>query len=145
MKGHEGYCLLTYFIVILIMPLDIETEKIATIIVDCAFKVHQRLGAGLLERVYEQCLLYELRKSGLACKSQHPVTITYDDLLIEDAFRMDILVEDKVVIEVKAVEKMHESADAQLLSYLTMSQKRLGFLINFKVRFIKQGITRLVK
>lgn len=127
------------------MPLDNETEKIATTIVDCAYKVHQKLGAGLLERVYEQCLLHELRKAGLACQSQLPITITYDDLIIKEAFRLDILVEEKIIIEVKAVEKLHESADAQLLGYLTMSNKRLGFLINFKVRFIKNGITRFVK
>jgi GxxExxY protein len=126
------------------MPLDIETEKIATSIVDCAFKVHKRLGAGLLEKVYEQCLIYELKKAGLACQTQLPITLNYDDLIIEDAFRIDILVEDKVVIEIKAVERLHESAEAQILSYLSMSHKKLGFLINFKVRFIKNGITRFV-
>ena len=127
------------------MPLDDETEKIATVIVDCAYKVHKKLGAGLLEKIYEECLLYELRKAGLECKSQIPVTITYDALVIKDAFRLDILVEDKIIIETKAVEKLHESADAQILSHLAMSNKRLGFLLNFRVRFIKNGITRFVK
>jgi GxxExxY protein len=118
------------------MALDTETERIATIIVDCAYKVHQRLGAGLLEKVYEQCLIYEMKKIGLECQFQLPITISYDKLTIEDAFRLDILVENKVIIEVKAVEKLHESAEAQLLSYLTMTGKRLGFLINFKVKYI---------
>ncbi|MES2559624.1 MAG: GxxExxY protein [Bacteroidota bacterium] len=127
------------------MPLDEETEKIATTIVDCAYKVHKKLGPGLLEKVYEQCLVYELRKAGLNCKTQLPIAVQYENLLIQDAFKLDILVEDKVVIEMKAVERMHESVDAQLLSYLTMTGKRLGFLINFKVRFIRQGITRFVK
>lgn len=127
------------------MPLSPETEKIATIIVDCAFKVHQKLGAGLLEKVYERCLIHELEKAGLACQSQLPIAITYDDLEFEEAFRLDILVEDKVIIEVKAVERLHESADAQLLSYLRMSGKQLGFLINFKVRLVKNGITRFVR
>jgi GxxExxY protein len=127
------------------MPLSPETERIATTIVDCAFKVYQKLGAGMLERVYEQCLVHELAKRGLTCKVQLPIAISYDDRLIEDAFRLDVLVEDQVVIEIKAVEKLHESCDAQILSYLTMSKKRLGFLINFEVRFIKQGITRFAK
>lgn len=127
------------------MPLDNETDRIATIIVDCAYKVHKKLGPGLLEKVYEQCLVFELNKSGLNCKTQLPVTIEYETLIIPDAFKLDILVEDKIILEIKAVERMHESADAQLLSYSTMTGKRLGFLINFKVRFIKQGITRFVK
>src|SRR6478609_8142893 len=115
------------------MPLDAETERIATIIVDCAFKVHKRLGPGMLEKVYEKCLIYELQQVGLSCESQLPVAIEYDNLLITDAFRLDVLVEQKVIIEIKAVEKLHESSDAQILSHLAMRRKRLGFLINFKV------------
>lgn len=99
----------------------------------------------MLEKVYEQCLVHELTQKGLSCKVQLPVSIKYDDLTIEDAFRLDILVENEVIIELKAVEKLHESADTQILSHMAMSHKQLGFLINFRVRLIKQGITRFVK
>ena len=126
------------------MSLDYETERIAKIIVDCAFKVHTKLGPGLLERVYEVCLLHELRKTGLKCQSQIPITINYDGIELEEAFRADILVEEKVLIELKALEQLHSSTEAQVLSYLRLTSKRLALLINFRTKYIKNGITRYV-
>lgn len=119
-----------------------ELEKLATIIVNASFNVHKKLGPGLLEKVYETCLIHELKKAGLKIKSQVPVQINYDEIQFDEGFRLDILVEDKVIIEIKAVEKLHDVYEAQLLSYLKLTNLRLGFLINFKVRLFKNGITR---
>jgi GxxExxY protein len=121
-----------------------EVERVAREIVDSAFKVHQTLGPGLLETVYEVCLTHELTKRGLKCLRQAPVNITYDDLMIEAGLRIDLVVENAVVVELKAVEEMKPLFEAQLLTYLKLSGKRLGFLINFNSPLLKQGIKRMV-
>lgn len=126
------------------LDLDNETERIATIVVDSAFKVHKALGPGLLESVYEVCLLHELRLRGLRVESQRPVPILYEGLRIDAALRLDLLVNDLVIVELKAVDKMIPLYDAQLLSYLKLMKKRLAFLINFNVTLIKDGIRRIV-
>ncbi len=122
------------------LPDDIE--DVAREIVDSAFRVHSSLGPGLLEGVYETCLEYELRRRKLVVAKQVPVPIRYEDLQLEAGLRLDLLVEKKVVIEIKAVERMIPVFDAQLLSYLKLAKLRLGFLINFNVPRIRAGIRR---
>jgi GxxExxY protein len=126
------------------VPLSSDLERIATQIVDAAYKIHKKLGPGLLESVYEACLVYELQRRGLRVDRQVPVDIVYEELRIEAGLRLDLLVEGEVIIEIKAVEKMNEIFAAQLISYLKLTGKRLGFLINFNVPLIKDGIQRIV-
>ncbi|MBT3168659.1 MAG: GxxExxY protein [Candidatus Cloacimonetes bacterium] len=121
-----------------------EIELIATEIVDAAFSVHSQLGAGLLEKIYETCFCYELEKRGLNFQKQVAVSIEYDGEKLKDAFRIDVLVEDKIICELKAVNEMNSIYDAQILTYLKLTGKRLGFLINFNVPLIKNGIKRVI-
>ncbi len=119
-------------------------EEIATEIVDAAFKVHSSLGAGLLESVYEVCLSHELSKRNLNVQRQLALPVIYDNLKLDAGFRIDLLVENCIIIELKAVETLLPVHTAQLLTYLKLSKYRVGFLINFNVPLIKQGIKRLV-
>lgn len=125
-------------------PLSDEEERIATAIVDSAFAVHSKLGPGLLESIYETCLCYELRKRNLRVRQQLVVPIHYDDLIFDEGFRLDVLVEDLAICEIKAVERVHPVFEAQILTYLKLMSKRLGFLINFNVPLIKDGIQRII-
>jgi GxxExxY protein len=125
-------------------PIPDLIERVAKEVIDASFKVYQTLGPGLLESVYETCLVHEFSKRGLSCVRQTPVTIKYDDWQIEAGLRIDILVEDSVVVELKAVEEMKPLFEAQLLTYLKLSDKRLGFLINFNSVLLKQGLKRMV-
>ena len=109
-----------------------------------AFKVHAKLGPGLLESVYERVLTHELKKSGLTAITQEPIPMIYETLKIDVGFRLDILVEDKVIIEVKSVEALADVHHKQLLTYLKLSNKRLGLLINFNTADIKKSIIRIV-
>ena len=118
--------------------------ELARQIVDAAYCVHRALGPGMLEKVYEACLLHELNKRSIRCERQVVVPIKYDGLEFDEGFRIDILVEDRIVIELKAVEKHLSLWEAQLLSYLKMSKKTLGFLINFNSPRIKDGIKRMI-
>lgn len=113
-------------------------------IVDAAFKVHAALGPGLLESLYEICLAHELRKRGLECDRQVDLPVEYDGLHFDSGLRLDLLVEDTVVVELKAVEHVHPVHKAQLLSYLRLTGKPVGLLINFHVPLIKDGIQRMV-
>jgi len=122
-----------------------ELERVAAQIVDAAYKVHSTLGPGLLESVYEACLEYELKKRGLRVERQKKVMICYDGMQIDDALRMDLLVEDCVIVEIKAVETMNPVFTAQTLTYLKLTERRLAFLINFNVARIKDGIKRLIR
>jgi GxxExxY protein len=126
------------------LPLSAHEEEIATIIVNCAFKVHKALGPGLLESVYEVCCCHELGKHPVKVLRQVTVPITYDGIIFEDALRLDVLVDDLVVCELKAVETLLPVHEAQLLSQLKLTGKRLGFLINFNVPLMKQGIKRFI-
>jgi GxxExxY protein len=123
---------------------DPQTERIATEIVDAAFKVHKELGAGLLECIYVACLVHELRKRGLQVETEVTVPVFYDGVRLDVGLRLDILVEDKIIIEAKAVEKIIPVHEAQVLTYLKLSQRRLGFLINFNSKLIKDGIKRMI-
>jgi GxxExxY protein len=122
-----------------------EMERIATEIVDAAFRVHTKLGPGLLESVYETCLEYELKKRGLHVERQRIVPIRYDEIVLDDALRMDLLVEGLLIIEVKAVETMNPIFTAQTLTYLKLTERRLAFLINLNVVRINEGIKRIIR
>jgi GxxExxY protein len=125
-----------------ILPENIE--EIARKIVDAAFVVHKTLGPGLLERVYEVCFCHELTKRGLRYLRQVDIPITYDGILFEEGLRLDVLVENDVICELKAVDEMNSVWEAQLLSHLKLTNKELGFLINFNVPRIKDGIKRII-
>jgi GxxExxY protein len=125
-------------------PLSRVVERIAKEIVDSCFAVHSELGPGLLESVYLVCLAHELERRGLRVEIQQPVPVLYRDIRLEAGFRMDLLVEKEVIVELKAVEAMHPVFEAQLLTYLKLAKKRLGFLVNFNVPKIKEGIKRMI-
>jgi GxxExxY protein len=120
-----------------------ELNDITGAVVDAALKVHTALGPGLLEAVYERCLVHELNKKGLRTQSQIPLPVFYDGVLIEGGYRIDILVEDLVIVEVKAVENTLPVHCAQLLSYLKLSGKPVGLLINFNKAHLREGIRRI--
>ncbi|MCG8581498.1 MAG: GxxExxY protein [Bacteroidales bacterium] len=117
-------------------------ESVAKTIIDCTFKVHKQLGPGLLEKVYEVALCYELEKAGIDFERQVAMPIYYDEIRFDEGYRVDILVEDLIICELKSVTEIHPVHRAQLLSYMKLSNKELGFLINFNVPLIKQGIKR---
>ncbi|MDQ2103723.1 GxxExxY protein [Azospirillum isscasi] len=113
-------------------------------VMDAGYTVHSRLGPGLLESVCEACLAHELSKRGISIKRQVIVPVHYDDVRIDEGFRVDILVDDSIIIEIKAVERMVPVHEAQLLTYLRMTGHRLGFLMNFNVPRFKDGVRRRV-
>ena len=122
-----------------------ELDRIAAMVVDAAYKVHSQLGPGLLESTYEACLEHELKKRGLTVARQVPQPVHYDDIVIDTGYRLDLIVNDAIIIELKAVENLLPIHQAQLLTYLKLSGRTLGFLINFNVPLIKNGIRRLVR
>ena len=119
-----------------------EIESIGRAIVNSSFKIHKKLGPGLLERIYESCLEYELKKSGLHVERQVSIPIVYEELRFKEGFVMDLFVERKVIVELKAVDHMNPVFEAQLISYLKMTGLELGYLINFNSKLIKDGIHR---
>jgi GxxExxY protein len=125
-------------------PIAPEIEKIGKAVLDVAFKVHTTLGPGLLESVYETTMAYEIRKNGLNVAAQVSVPILYDGQKLESGLRLDMLVEKCVIVELKAVETMNPVYEAQIMTYLRLSAVRLGFLINFNVKHLKDGIKRFV-
>ncbi|HXQ48083.1 MAG TPA: GxxExxY protein [Caulobacteraceae bacterium] len=131
-KGHEGH-----------EGLGAHVERVCKAIVDSGLKVHRALGPGLLESAYEHCLAYELSSRGLSLARQVPLPIVYEAMRLEAAYRMDIVVGDAVVVEIKAVEALTRLHEAQVLTYLKLSGKRVGFLMNFNVELFKDGLRRL--
>lgn len=121
-----------------------ELNEITDKIIGAAIAVHREIGPGLLESAYEACLAYELTRNGLSVEQQKPLPLKYRDVNLECGYRIDLLVEDKVIVELKAVEKIDPIHEAQLLSYLKLSGCQVGLLINFNVKLIKNGIRRLV-
>jgi len=119
-------------------------NEIARIIVDAAFQIHKRLGPGLLETVYEVILAHALQRRGLNVDRQVPVPIVFDGIKFNEGFRADLIVEDKVIIELKSVEKVIPVHKKQLLTYLRLTDKKLGLLINFGSELIRDGISRVV-
>lgn len=121
-----------------------EVNEITGSIVDAAMKVHTALGPGLLESVYEKCLKHELQKRGLRVESQVWLPVVYDGIEMEGGYKIDLLVEAQVIVELKVVEQILEVHKAQLLSYLKLSNKQVGLLVNFNVVHMRDGIRRLV-
>ncbi|WP_347839521.1 GxxExxY protein [uncultured Draconibacterium sp.] len=113
-------------------------------IIGCAIEVHKTLGPGLLESAYEECLFYELKAAGLAVERQKPLPVVYKEVKLEAGYRIDLLVERKVVVELKAVEVLNDVHTAQVLTYLKLSGCKLGLLMNFNVYRLSEGIRRLV-
>ena len=123
---------------------SLSENELSKIIVDSALKVHRNLGPGLLESSYEECFCYELRQQGLFVEKQKPLPLVYEEVKLEIGYRIDILVEKKGVIEIKSVESLNDIHLAQVLTYLKLSNCKLGLLINFNVALIKNGIKRVV-
>ena len=130
-EAHEGHEAIT-------------EEEVAREIVDAALAVHRTLGPGLLESAYEQCLVLELNRRGVAVERQKDVPIVYQGMRIDAGYRIDLLVGGSIIVELKAVDRLAPVHDAQLLSYLRLANLRIGFLINFHVRLLKDGIRRLM-
>ena len=116
------------------------TEKI----LKCAYNVHSALGPGLLERTYEECLFYELEQEGLFVERQKGIPLIYKGVQLDVGYRLDLFVENKVILEIKAVEELNPVCTAQLLTYLKLTGCRIGFLINFNVKSLKDGIARYI-
>jgi GxxExxY protein len=119
-------------------------NEIGEIVVDCAVKLHMRLGPGLLESVYETVLCYELQKRGLSVQRQVPIPITYDNMLFTEGFRADLIVDGKVILELKSVEQVTKAHKKQLLTYLRLSGRKVGYLLNFGEALMKDGISRII-
>lgn len=121
------------------MELNELTEKI----IGCAIKVHRELGPGLLESAYEVCLVHELRKAGLSVEKQVPVPIIYDGIALDACYQLDVVVEDAVSLELESVERIMPIHEAQLLTYLKLTNRKLGLIINFNTQLLKNGIKRM--
>ena len=119
-------------------------NELSWIAFDCALKVHQTLGPGLLESAYEECLFFELKKTGLAVEKQKPLPLIYEEIKLEIGYRLDIIIENKLILEIKSVDALNEIHFAQLLTYLKLTDCKLGLLLNFNVILIKNGIKRVV-
>jgi GxxExxY protein len=125
-------------------PLSEHEESLGKIIIDAAVCVHKQLGPGLLEKVYEVCFCHELTKRGCQVQRQIAIPVIYDGITFDEGLRIDVLVNDQVIIELKAVDTINPVWQAQVLSYLRLTGKRLGYVINFNVPVIKQGIQRII-
>lgn len=121
-----------------------DLAAVARTLVDAGLKVHRELGPGLLESTYEACLTHELTKRGLSIRRQVELPVIYDGVELSVGYRLDMLVEDKIIVEVKSVDALSRVHDAQILTYLKLSKRRLGFLMNFNVALFKQGVKRFV-
>lgn len=121
-----------------------DENDIGAVIVDCAVRLHQDLGPGLLETVYEVTLAHKLKAHGLSVERQVAVAISYDGQRFDEGFRADLIIERKVIVELKSVEKVHSSHKKQLLTYLKLTGLKLGYLLNFGEALMKDGITRII-
>ncbi|KQO34477.1 GxxExxY protein [Flavobacterium sp. Leaf82] len=119
-------------------------NELSRIVFNCALKVHQTLGPGLLESAYEECLFYELKNTGLEIEKQKSLPLIYEKVKLDIGYRLDIIIENKLILEIKSVDALNEIHFAQLLTYLKLTNCKLGLLINFNVVLIKNGIRRVV-
>ena len=126
------------------LPIPVETEKIEKAVLDAAYKVHTVLGPGLLESVYQIAMKHVLESGGMLAETEVKLNIPFEGVILESALRMDLMAQKCVIAELKSVEKMNPVYEAQLLTYLRLSKVRLGFLINFNVPHLKDGIKRIV-
>lgn len=124
---------------------QIELEKVFKDILDCSFKVHSELGSGLLESVYEECLAFELKERGHLVERQKPLKVVYRGLEMDAGYRVDLLVDRKIIVELKSVEALNDLHLAQILTYLKLASLKLGLLVNFNVKHLKDGIRRVIK
>ena len=118
-------------------------NEISKVVFESGLKIHRKLGIGLYESIYEECLFYELKKAGVKVERQKPLNIQYEELLQENAFRMDLLIENKVVLEIKSVESLNKFHASQLKNYLRLGNYKLGMLINFNSQLFKNGVMRI--
>jgi GxxExxY protein len=123
---------------------NMNENELSRVVFDCALKVHQTLGPGLLESAYEECLFYELKKTGLEIQKQKPLPLVYEEVKLDVGYRLDIIIENKLILEIKSVDALNDIHFAQLLTYLKLTDCKLGLLINFNVVLIKNGIKRVV-
>ena len=121
-----------------------EENEISRIILDCAYKVHTKLGSGLLEKVYRECLAYELEKCGLEVKQEKSFPVIYEEIRMDCGYRVDLIVNNKVIVELKVVEDFTIEHIAQCLTYMRLSNCKLGLLLNFYKKSLKDGIKRLI-
>ena len=121
-----------------------DREIVFKKVLDCAFRVHTELGAGLLESAYEECLCYELQQIGLKVEKQKALPVIYKEIKLDAGYRIDLLVENCIVVELKSVESLTDVHFAQILTYLKLSGCKLGLLVNFNVRHLKEGIKRII-
>jgi GxxExxY protein len=121
----------------------VSNEDLTGRIIGCAMRVHTALGAGLLESAYEACLCYELKKVGLKVEQQKPIPLIYEEVKLDCGYRLDLLVEDQIIVEVKAIESLSPLAYAQLLTYLKLYDRKIGLIINFNVLHLRDGIKRI--
>ncbi|HET9057393.1 MAG TPA: GxxExxY protein [Chitinophagaceae bacterium] len=122
-----------------------ELNTITEQILKCAFKVHSELGPGLLESSYKECLFYELNKNGIYTEKEKPLPLVYQEIKLEIGYRVDLIVENKVIVEIKAVDALNDIHTAQVLTYLKLSGCRVGLLLNFHTKHLKEGIKRLIR
>lgn len=122
----------------------ITEDEISKIVLEAALKVHKVLGPGLLESAYEECLFYELKKSNLKVEKQKPLPLVYEEVRLEVGYRIDIIIEDKFIVEIKSVEALNDVHLAQILTYLRLTNCKLGLLINFNVKLLKNGVRRII-
>ena len=123
----------------------LDFDPLSRRVIGCALEVHRHLGPGLLETAYEQCLAYELSQKGIAFKTQVGMPVQYKEVAITCGFRLDLLVEDQLIVELKAVDSINSVHEAQILTYLKMTKLKTGLLFNFNVKLFKEGIRRFVK
>ncbi len=123
---------------------ELETNEVSGAVVNCALRIHQKLGPGLLESVYQRILAYELRKAGLTVETEVPVPVEWDGHVIDESFRADLIVGGKVLVELKSVERIQPVHKKQTLTYLKLSNLQVGLLINFGASLLKEGIHRIV-
>jgi GxxExxY protein len=121
----------------------VSVDDLTGRIIGCGMKVHTVLGPGLLESAYEACLCYELEKAGLKVERQKPIPLIYEEVKLDCGYRLDLLIEDRVIVEIKAVESISSLASAQLLTYLKLYNRKIGLLINFNVQHLRDGIKRI--
>jgi len=122
----------------------LKFDELSKRVIGCAIDVHKNLGPGLLESTYEQCFAHELKCDRIPFKLQHPLPVNYDGVKIDCGYRVDMLVDDKIIVELKSVEKVLPIHQAQLLTYMKLAGIKIGLLMNFNVRFMKNGIKRMV-
>ena len=121
-----------------------EFDDLSNRVIGCAIQVHRELGPGLLESTYEQCVAYELIQAGIPFKIQHPIPVSYKQIKLDCGYRVDLLIDDLLIVELKSVEQLSKIHEAQVLTYMKLANVRIGLLVNFNFQMLKKGIKRFV-